>query len=116
MTLKRLIVVSDTHGSFSPFYQIITDHLQDCDLFVHLGDGRREVEDVLALHPELPLVALRGNRPVGGRRAPRRMRRRAVWAYPRRGLPHGGGADHSQSRQPVLPARRAAQLWHCGHS
>ena len=61
MTLKRLIVVSDTHGSFSPFYQIITDHLRDCDLFVHLGDGRREVEDVLALHPDLPLVALRGN-------------------------------------------------------
>lgn len=57
----RIIVVSDTHRRFQEFYDIITKHRQEAALFIHLGDGQREVDDILELFPDLNLHCVRGN-------------------------------------------------------
>lgn len=57
----RVIVISDTHRDFRTLRQIVEKHREDAGLFLHLGDGEREVDDLLALYPNLPLKAVRGN-------------------------------------------------------
>ncbi len=57
----RLIVVSDTHKQFSRLHQVAQRHLNHCDAFVHLGDGLREMDDLLSLYPQLPVLSVRGN-------------------------------------------------------
>ncbi len=57
----RIIVVSDTHRRFREFYDIIQKHRQEAALFIHLGDGQREVDDMLELFPDLNLCCVRGN-------------------------------------------------------
>ncbi len=57
----RVVVVSDTHRDFRTLYRIVEKHREEAALFLHLGDGEQEVEDLRLLHPELPLLAVRGN-------------------------------------------------------
>lgn len=57
----RIIVISDTHGSFQAIHNIVQKHLEEATCFIHLGDGFREIEDIKALYPELKLYAVRGN-------------------------------------------------------
>ena len=57
----RIVVVSDTHRDFRTLLQIVEKHKGEAAYFLHLGDGEQEVEDVKALYPELPLLAVRGN-------------------------------------------------------
>lgn len=61
----RIIVLSDTHRRFHHFYDIVKKHQKDAQLLIHLGDGRREVEEILDLFPELNLVCVRGNCDLG---------------------------------------------------
>ena len=57
----RIVVVSDTHRDFRTLLQIVEKHKGEAAYFLHLGDGEQEVEDVKALYPALPLLAVRGN-------------------------------------------------------
>lgn len=57
----RIVVVSDTHRDFNGLYDLVEKQKAGTDLFLHLGDGEREVEDLLALMPGLPLRFVRGN-------------------------------------------------------
>lgn len=57
----RIIVVSDTHRDFNTLYNIVKKHQNEADLFIHLGDGEREMEDIKDLFPELSFIAVRGN-------------------------------------------------------
>lgn len=57
----RIIVISDTHRDFSVLQRIVDKHRREADLFLHLGDGERECDDLLAIDPNLPLLAVRGN-------------------------------------------------------
>lgn len=57
----RIIVVSDTHRAFRPFHEIVEKHRQDAHLFLHLGDGEREVDEIQELYPDLPVRSVRGN-------------------------------------------------------
>lgn len=57
----RIVVVSDTHRDFNGLYRLVEEQKAGTDLFLHLGDGEREVEDLLSLMPGLPLRFVRGN-------------------------------------------------------
>ena len=57
----RIIVLSDTHRRFREFYDIVEKHRHEASLFIHLGDGQREVDDMLELFPDLNLNCVRGN-------------------------------------------------------
>lgn len=57
----RIIVISDTHGSFNVLHNIITDRIDEAACFIHLGDGCREIDDIRCLYPKLPFYSVRGN-------------------------------------------------------
>ena len=57
----RVIVISDTHRDFRTLRRIVDKHRGEAGLFLHLGDGAREIDDLLALYPDLPFEAVRGN-------------------------------------------------------
>ena len=41
----RILVVSDSHGHFFRFKEVVEKH-RDAELIFFLGDGRRELEDI----------------------------------------------------------------------
>ena len=57
----RIIVVSDTHRDFNALYELVEQQKEHAGLFLHLGDGEREIEDLQALMPQLPLRYVQGN-------------------------------------------------------
>ena len=56
----RIIVYSDSHGSFSAHAEIFSRN-QDADVFIFLGDGERELDKIRALYPEKTIVNVAGN-------------------------------------------------------
>ncbi len=59
-----IIVVSDTHGDFETFYQIVGKN-PDSDLFIHLGDGEYEYEDVRSVFYNKAFLFVKGNNDWG---------------------------------------------------
>ena len=57
----RIVVVSDTHRDFDRLYRLALVEKGRTDLFVHLGDGEQEVDDLRAAFPGLALLSVRGN-------------------------------------------------------
>lgn len=57
----RIVVLSDTHRDFFTAHEIVKRHLRDADVFLHLGDGLREWDDLRALYPDRRMPAVRGN-------------------------------------------------------
>ncbi|RPF47958.1 hypothetical protein EDD70_0766 [Hydrogenoanaerobacterium saccharovorans] len=49
--MLRIIVMSDSHKNFDNVLKIVEKH-NDADLFLHLGDGEHDFEDVMALYPD----------------------------------------------------------------
>lgn len=60
----KIVAVSDTHGNFDILDEIVRAN-RSADMFIHLGDGEREFEDVRNLHPEQAFVMVRGNNDWG---------------------------------------------------
>ena len=56
----RLVAVSDTHGKTERFRRVC-EMQPSADLFLHLGDGNREVDIIRGMFPEKTFVAVRGN-------------------------------------------------------
>lgn len=56
----KIIVISDTHRDFGAMERIVSDN-RSADLFIHLGDGEREYEDVRSLYPDRAFLMVRGN-------------------------------------------------------
>lgn len=56
----RILVVSDSHGHFFRFKEVMEKH-RDAELIFFLGDGRREYEDICDLFPERKILAVKGN-------------------------------------------------------
>ena len=48
----KIVVMSDSHGSFIALDKIVKRH-SDADMFIHLGDGERELNRLLMKYPEL---------------------------------------------------------------
>jgi len=57
----KILVVSDTHKSFSPLLDLVLEYKGKIDLVIHLGDGEDDVEDLSAAQPYLPIRAVSGN-------------------------------------------------------
>ena len=57
----RIIVISDTHGNFKTLWDIVDKHQNDAQTIVFLGDGLRELEDVITLYPKLDFKYVAGN-------------------------------------------------------
>ena len=47
----QMLVISDTHGDGSVLSRILLKHPL-CELVIHCGDGERELDDFLELHPD----------------------------------------------------------------
>ena len=56
----RILVVSDSHGHFFRFKEVMEKH-RDAEFVFFLGDGRREYEDICDLFPERKILAVKGN-------------------------------------------------------
>ena len=62
--MKRLLLISDSHGMREQFEEICTLHLEAYKI-IFLGDGAAEFEKIKADHPEWPLIGVRGNNDFG---------------------------------------------------
>ena len=56
----RIIVMSDSHGSM-PMLEMIVAFNKNADMFIHLGDGEREVASLRIKYPDIDLRSVRGN-------------------------------------------------------
>ena len=52
--------MSDSHGSAAVLEQIISAN-PNADMFIHLGDGEREVAGIRLKYPDINFISVRGN-------------------------------------------------------
>lgn len=52
--------MSDSHGNKANVEKIIKAN-PDAEMFIHLGDGEREVADIRIRYPNIKLISVRGN-------------------------------------------------------
>lgn len=57
----RIVVISDSHRAKGNLFEIVEMHLKDADLFLFLGDGEDDFDEVLMLYPELKYDRVSGN-------------------------------------------------------
>lgn len=57
----KLLVFSDSHGSSREMSEVITSRHPDAEYVIHLGDGARDLDHVLMLHPRIAFVSVYGN-------------------------------------------------------
>ena len=56
----QLVVFSDSHGNFAALNRVL-EVQPKADMFLHCGDGAREVDDLRALYPHKQILFVRGN-------------------------------------------------------
>ena len=56
----RLVVFSDSHGNFAALNRMLAAQ-PEADMFLHCGDGDKEVDDLQALYPQKRILFVRGN-------------------------------------------------------
>ena len=56
----KIIVVSDTHGSYRNFRKVMHLH-RNADIVVHCGDSRDELDKIMMDHPNMRFYAVKGN-------------------------------------------------------
>ena len=56
----RIVVFSDSHNHYAALEKALLDQ-PDADLFLYLGDGTREFEDLRQRHPEIAMRGVAGN-------------------------------------------------------
>lgn len=56
----RVVAFSDTHGSFRAANRILRKN-PDVDLFIFLGDGENDIEQVKRLYPQKQVLSVMGN-------------------------------------------------------
>lgn len=57
----RIVVASDSHRAKRNLFDIVEKHMSSGDLFIFLGDGEDDFDDVLALYPNLKNERVAGN-------------------------------------------------------
>ena len=60
----RITVISDTHRDFDSLYEIVNRN-HHSDMFIHLGDGENEVDDIKNIYPQKAFLFVRGNNDWG---------------------------------------------------
>lgn len=53
--------MSDSHRATGNLFEIVEKHIKATDLFIFLGDGENDFDDVLALYPDLKYERVSGN-------------------------------------------------------
>jgi len=61
----RIIVVSDTHGSYDRLSEVLRRNYRDAEIFIHLGDGLSEFEKLSFDYPQNAFIGVRGNNDPG---------------------------------------------------
>lgn len=56
----RIIVMSDSHGDYFAVEEIIQRNLS-ADMFIHLGDGERELDKAVMKYPQINIHHVAGN-------------------------------------------------------
>ena len=56
----RVVAFSDTHGSFRAMNRIFKKN-GNADLFIFLGDGEKELEQIKKLYPQKNIISVAGN-------------------------------------------------------
>jgi putative phosphoesterase len=56
----RIVVCSDSHNNFRKLHQM-AEQREDAHLFLHLGDGERDWDDLASLYPQKKFLFVRGN-------------------------------------------------------
>ena len=56
----KIVIVSDTHRDLDVLTEIIETN-RGADLFIHLGDGEQEFQDIQTLYPEKAMIYVAGN-------------------------------------------------------
>lgn len=59
--VPRAVVFSDSHGDYDVLERIMERHRENAELFIHLGDGERELEYLRYIYPEKKILFVRGN-------------------------------------------------------
>ena len=57
----RAVVFSDSHGNYDVLEQIMERHKEDGDVFIHLGDGERELELIQYVYNDKKIYFVSGN-------------------------------------------------------
>lgn len=57
----RIVVMSDSHRAKRKLFDIVELQMSTTDLFIFLGDGEDDFDDVLALYPHLKYERVAGN-------------------------------------------------------
>lgn len=57
----RIVVTSDSHRASGNLFDIVEMHMKDTDLFINLGDGEDEVDDLALAYPNLKIERVSGN-------------------------------------------------------
>ena len=56
----RVVVFSDSHGGFDALCRVVEAQPR-AEIFLHLGDGENETDDLRALYPQKRILFVRGN-------------------------------------------------------
>ena len=57
----RMVVLSDSHNARKNLFEIVELHLDDADLFIFLGDGERDFDEILLSYPDIRYERVSGN-------------------------------------------------------
>ena len=57
----RIVVLSDSHRAYATLLSIVEMQMDTADLFIFLGDGEDDFDNVLALYPNLKYERVTGN-------------------------------------------------------
>lgn len=56
----RIVLMSDSHGNYAAINNIVKRNLS-ADIFIHLGDGEREFDEITLQYPHLKFYHVKGN-------------------------------------------------------
>lgn len=57
----RAVVFSDSHGNYDVLEAIMERHKDNADIFIHLGDGEREIELIQYVYNDKKICFVSGN-------------------------------------------------------
>jgi hypothetical protein len=59
--MMRIAVLSDSHRARGRLFDIVERHLDNADLFIFLGDGEDDFDELVMLYPDLKYDRVSGN-------------------------------------------------------
>ena len=57
----KIVIMSDSHGSYTAVESIVERNLGKADIFIHLGDGERDSDRIMLKYPHIDFRRVAGN-------------------------------------------------------